>query len=97
MNKLEEIMRALGYDKVSHFAKFLGKDAGSVNKYVKNKRNIGGGFIFDLKAKIPALNSLIDHRKKLTYKLTARQNDFPAPGRCSLVFDFERFFIHVTM
>lgn len=56
MNKLEEIMRALGYDKVSHFAKFLGKDAGSVNKYVKNKRNIGGGFIFDLKAKIPALN-----------------------------------------
>ncbi len=49
-------MRALGYDKVSHFAKFLGKDAGSVNKYVKNKRNIGGGFIFDLKAKIPALN-----------------------------------------
>ncbi len=49
-------MRSLGFSKVSHFAKFLGKDAGSVNKYIKNKRNIGGTFILDLKAKIPNLN-----------------------------------------
>jgi hypothetical protein len=47
---------AQGNLNIAEFARFLGKKYSTVHKYVKNERNIGGGFIFDLKAKIPALN-----------------------------------------
>jgi len=62
LKPLEEIIRSLGYVdaqgnlNIAEFARFLGKKYSTVHKYVKNERNIGGGFIFDLKAKIPALN-----------------------------------------
>jgi SOS-response transcriptional repressor LexA len=49
-------MTALGFTKKIDFANFLGKDSGTITKYLKNQRNLGGGFILDLKAKIPNLN-----------------------------------------
>ncbi len=56
MNKLQEIRSALGFKTTSEFARFLDKLPATVDKYLKNDRNIGTKFIHDLKSKIPNLN-----------------------------------------
>ena len=56
MNKLQEIRSALGFKTTSEFARFLGKLPATVDKYLKNDRNIGAKFIHDLKSRIPNLN-----------------------------------------
>lgn len=56
MNKLQEIRTALGFKTTSEFARFLGKLPATVDKYLKNDRNIGTKLIHDLKQRIPNLN-----------------------------------------
>jgi SOS-response transcriptional repressor LexA len=56
MNKLAEIRDALGFKTTSEFARFMDKHPATLDKYLKNDRNIGTKFIQDLKSKIPNLN-----------------------------------------
>lgn len=56
MNKLVEIRDALGFKTTSEFARFMDKHPATLDKYLKNDRNIGTKLIHDLKSKIPNLN-----------------------------------------
>ena len=71
---------AQGNLNIAEFARFLGKKYSTVHKYVKNERNIGGGFKLELKHKIPTLNlEYFEDQEKPLYISDNVANSQPDP------------------